>query len=132
MSACLPIWRRISQPASVEPTASPSGRACEVITKRSRRSISVSTCSSIQSLLPLCAFEQLVNPGFIVFRTVQLKNQFGRSPQMQPVGDFMTNVGRRRTQAFQAALTLLVIALHHDEYSGRTAVLSQHHRGNAY
>ena len=42
-SACLPRRRRIWQQARAEPMASPSGRACEVSTKRSRCSMCFST-----------------------------------------------------------------------------------------
>src|SRR6185437_740293 len=131
MSACLPIWRRISQPASAEPTASPSGRACEVTTNRSRRSISAKTWFNIVSLLFFCALQQFVNPGFVVLRTVQQKHQLRSSPQVQPVGDFMADVSRCRTQPFQAALPFFFTTLHHHEYSRRARVLCQLNRGYA-
>src|SRR6266403_5622560 len=129
-SGLLPSCRRISSQASVEPTASPSARACEVSTKCSRLSISFSTWSIIgaASLLLFCPLKQLVNPRAQFFRTVQLEENLWSAPQVQPVGDFVTNKPGSRRKPLQAALALLVAPLHGHQNSRRTAVFRKFHR----
>src|SRR5207249_2972633 len=68
-SDCLPICRKISPHASVEPTASPSARACEVSTNRLRSSISLRTSFNIPaSALPFLTCASFLNgPGVLQF-----------------------------------------------------------------
>src|SRR6185437_7875120 len=77
-SAVLPMPRSISPIAMEEPMASPSGRACEVTTKRLRLSISCNTCCtwSMFAYSFLDSPQQLVNACAVLFRTFEKKSQF--------------------------------------------------------
>src|SRR5690242_20259254 len=93
-SACLPMARRTWQQARAEPTASPSGRACEVNTNRSCSPILRSTSSkaslcllSTRVLTQFAAFlrpvQQFFDPSLSLLGTVETEKQFGCSPDAQ-------------------------------------------------
>src|SRR5579864_6609202 len=101
--------RRIWQQASADPTASPSGRACEVSTNRScspiRRSTSSSTSLCLFStsvLVRLSSFlgpcQQFFDSRFFLFRAVQTEIQLGRSSQPQSLDEFVPDIFTRRFQ----------------------------------
>src|SRR5437016_14228753 len=104
-SVLLPSWRRTWLQARTEPTASPSGRACEVSTKRWRCSMCFRTSASMHypsygkaapharfrlaSLLQ--AGKKLVNSSPELLGPVQFKNQFGGVAQAEPFGDLVAD-----------------------------------------
>src|SRR6266478_3862857 len=112
-SASFPSCRRIWPHAKAEPIPSPSGRACDVTTKRRRSRISCSTRSSIESLKRprvetrraaspfaeetphaasllgpfsaalLGSFQQFLHPAFHLVGTIHLEEKFRRTPEPQ-------------------------------------------------
>src|SRR5438067_13684454 len=99
--------RRICEQASTDPTASPSGRACEVRTKRSRRSICFRTSVTIarpfyirgpgRLLLPfLRTIQQFADPRLVLVRSVDVKKQLWRTSQLEPFRQFVANIAARR------------------------------------
>src|SRR5258706_10513908 len=135
-SALLPIWRRIWQQARTEPTASPSGRACDVSTNRSRRSIAVSTSVIIgcSLLAPCCSHErvlllrlrvlacallrpaqQLVYSSLALLRPVELEDKLRRMPQSEAHADCVTDVSLSGEQAIERVLRRRLVAIHDDE-----------------
>src|SRR5215472_11519978 len=124
-SACLPIERRTWQKASAEPTASPSGRACEVSTNRSRCPICRSTSASMSLCLfsprpllalvaLLCPVQQLLDACLGLLGAIQPEIQFGSAPDAQTLKQFMADVFPRCLQPFETATRLSVVALHVD------------------
>src|SRR5438270_5336538 len=111
-SAILPSWRSTSPQASTEPMASPSGRACEVSTKRWFSSTVLSTSSSIgfvwHSHPRLCALllsllhasQQLIDPGFVFGRAVVIQQKLGNATQSQRDLHRVTDVSLRLLQSF--------------------------------
>src|SRR5215831_3629684 len=98
-SACLPISRRTWQQASAEPTASPSGRACEVSTNRSRCPICRNTSSSISLGLLASLFrplQQFLHASLRLFGSIQPEIQLGRTPDAQALHQFVTDIFSRR------------------------------------
>src|SRR6516165_1339719 len=94
-SACLPISRRTWQQASADPTASPSGRACDVSTNRSRCPICRNTSSSISLCLLasfFCPLQQLFHASLRLFGSIQPEIQFRCTPNAQPLHQFVTDV----------------------------------------
>src|SRR5580700_38908 len=145
-SACLPMARRTWQQASAEPTASPSGRACEVSTNRSCCPICRSTSSSTSlslfstgSFACLVSFlvsllgprQQFFHARLFLFRAVQPEIQFGRASQVQAFHQFVPNVFFRRRQALQALVRVCVIAFHVDPNLRRAAILGDMHGRHA-
>src|SRR5208282_4430181 len=140
-SACLPIARRTWQHASADPTASPSGRACEVSTKRSCCPICRSTSSillclfSTGSLAGLAAFlgprQQFFDSRFLLLRTIQAKIQFRGTPQMQALYQFMTNIFAGSLQALEALIRISVVAFDIDPNLRRAAIIGDVDRGHA-
>src|SRR5215475_6976307 len=96
-SEFLPILRRTWASASVDPMASPSGRACEVTRKRRRWLISCKTCSS-WSIVPLFALsfldsaQNLIDPGAVLLRAVEQKTQLGHVAYTQTNQQFAPDV----------------------------------------
>src|SRR5579863_3914293 len=146
-SACLPMARSTWQQASAEPIASPSGRACDVSTNRSRCPICRSTSSSMlcvrstgflagpRSFLSPAAFlgplQQLLDPRLLALRAINAKEQFRRAPQPQPVRQFAPDVSLGRLQPFHAPLGFVVVAVYIHQNLRRTAVFRQMHAGYA-
>src|ERR1700731_2585419 len=142
-SACLPMARRIWQQASADPTASPSGRACEVSTNRScspiRRSTSSSTSLCLFStgfLAGLASFlrprQQFFDSRLFLFRAVQPEIQLWRSSQPQSLDEFMTDIFARRLQSLQTLVCILVIAFHVDPNLRGPAVIGDVDCRHAY
>src|SRR5262249_4610102 len=133
ISACFPNCCKISPHARVEPTASPSARACEVSRKRWRLRISVRTLTSIVLVL-LGSLQQFVDSCLIFFRAVELKKQFWRPPKVQPIGNFVANEPRRSHQPFNTPLTLFFTSMHGHQNPCRAGIFSEfhsRHRGQA-
>src|SRR6202034_815571 len=135
--------RKIWQQASADPTASPSGRACEVNTNRSCSPIWRSTSSSKSLCLFSTGFlarlvsllgarQQFLDSSFFLFRTVQPKIQLGGASQVQALHQFMTDIFARRFQTLQAFVRIRVIAFHVDPNLRRPAIVRDMHRGHAY
>src|ERR1700680_146149 len=112
-SACLPMERRIWQHASADPTASPSGRACEVSRKRLRRSMWLRTSFNISACTPsdllsapfLVAFQKLVDSCGVRLRAIQLKIQLGWTAQVQTLSQFTADETHGSRQTLQRAFT---------------------------
>src|SRR6266567_671258 len=132
-SACLPMARRTWQQASADPTASPSGRACDVSTNRSCCPICRSTSST-----PLCLFSTGFLAGFVSFfrprqqfldsrlfhfRAVQTEIQFRGASQAQALDQFMPDVLARRFQTFQALVGICIVAFDIHPNLRRPAIL---------
>src|SRR5579863_4021375 len=141
-SASLPIERRIWQHASADPTASPSGRACEVSRNRSRCSMCLRTsfnifgCTPIDSTLELMTpflvtFQKLIDSGCVSLRAVQLKIQLRWTAQVQTLSHFTANETNRRRQPLQRAFGFLVVALNDHENPRGTRIASEHHTAHA-
>src|SRR6202162_156899 len=135
--------RRIWQQASADPTASPSGRACEVSTNRScspiRRSTSSSTSLCLFStgfLAGLVSFlgprQQFFDSRLFLFGAVQPEIQLWRSSQPQSLDQFMPDIFARRFQSLQALVCILVIAFDVDPNLRGPAVVRDVDRGHAY
>src|SRR4051812_6811542 len=133
-SACFPMARNTWQQASADPTASPSGRACEVNTKRSCWPI----CRSTSSSTSLCLFstglfgsfaallrsiQQLFHSRFVLFGAVQPEVQFRCAPESQPIHQLMADIFPRRFQTFETLVSFRVIAFHVHPNFGRTPVI---------
>src|SRR5579862_1620857 len=137
-SASLPIARSTWQNASAEPTASPSGRACEVSKNRLRCPICFKTSSSIttslsRSAAPLpVAVQQFVDSGFVLLRSIELKKQLRWTAQVQPLRNFVPNKTDRRSQPCERKLRFGIVAFHGDQNTRRTSILSQFHRAHVY
>src|SRR5215469_5317827 len=95
--------RRTWQQARADPTASPSGRACEVSTKRSRRPICRSTSSSMSlgllstgflaRLVPLFRpLQQFFDSSFVLLGAIEPENQLGSAPDSQPLYEFVADI----------------------------------------
>src|SRR5579862_1046049 len=141
-SACLPIARRTWQQASAEPTASPSGRACEVSTKRSCcpiwRRTSSSTLLGLLStgfpmrLVPLFRpLQQLFYPCLVSLGAVEPEIQFRRAPDAQTLHQFVADIFARGFQSFQALIGILVVAFDVDPDFRRASVIGHMYRGDA-
>src|SRR6202049_61528 len=122
--------------------ASPSGRACEVSTKLSRRSICRSTSSSMslrrlatrfvgRLVAFLCPLQQLLNSGLFPFRTIESEKQLGRTPQVQALHQFMADKFPSRFQTLQTAFRLLVVAIRIHQDLGGAAIFGKVHTRNA-
>src|SRR5438270_1916245 len=128
--ACLPMARRICEQASTEPMASPSGRACEVSTKRSRCSMCFSTSVSTLGFLPfslLRPIQQFRNASLILLRAIHLKKQFWRTPQAEVVGQFVPDKASGGSQTLQRAVGFGIVALDNDKDTSRTGIGSELH-----
>src|SRR5260370_12145100 len=132
-SACLPMARSTWQQASAEPTASPSGRACDVSTNLSccpicRRTSSTPLCFfstiSLACLVSLLrSRQQLFHSRLFLLRTIQTEIQLGSSSQMQPLHQFVTAVLFRGFQALQALVRVLIAAFDiHPDFCGSSIV----------
>src|SRR5579863_215502 len=133
-SACLPIRRRIWAQARAEPTASPSGRACDVSRKRLRCSMCLITSSSIFVLtfFPLLGtVQKLVDSGAELVGAIELKMKLRRPAQMQILRYFPANESNRRGQSLQRAYGFCLVSLQRDKNSRRAGVLGKNHTGNA-
>src|ERR1019366_3604864 len=141
-SACLPMARSTWQQASAEPTASPSGRACDVSTNRSCCPICLSTSSTLLCLFStvcLARFAPLLRPRqqffhsrLFLLRAVQPKIQLRSAPQVQPLHEFVPDVFLCRCQAFQAVVRVLVIAFNIDPHLRRSAIIRDVNRRHAH
>src|ERR1019366_1789900 len=147
-SASLPIMRRIWPQARAEPMPSPSGRACEVTTKRrrariSRRTSSSMKCSSLSThcpsgaglgILPRAFFrapQKLVNSTLQLIGTINLEIGFRRPAQPQPLRQFVPDIILGGGQPFEGALGLGFIAGNRNHDPSGTRVLSHDHRADA-
>src|SRR5271154_6610105 len=144
-SACLPMARKTWQHASADPMASPSGRACDVSTKRSRCSICWRTsCNILLRLLLVLlvrsrtrfhslfrARSQFFHARFFPLRTVQPEIQFRRASQPQTFNQFMPYIFLGGEQAFEASIGFSVVAIHIHEDLCRTAVIGHMHRSHS-
>src|SRR5579864_5420783 len=141
-SACFPRARNTWQQASAEPIASPSGRACEVSTKRSccpicrSTSSSMSLCRLSTGLLSRLASlfgpgQQLFNARFILLGAVEAEKQLGRATEVQALDQFMANIFASSFQAFEALVGVGVVAFHVDPYFGRAAIVGDVDGGHA-
>src|SRR5215469_14853590 len=102
-SACFPISRRTWQQARADPTASPSGRACEVSTNRSCCPICRNTSSSILLCLLAslsCPPQQLFHTSLRLFGAVQPEKQFRGTSDAQALYQFVTDVLARCFEPF--------------------------------
>src|SRR5580704_13879560 len=111
-SACLPIRRRIWAQARAEPTASPSGRACDVSRKRLRCSICLRTSSNIFGLAFLSllgAVQKLINSDGELVRAVQLKMKFRRTTKVQVLRHLATDESDGRGQSLQRTFGFFVV-----------------------
>src|SRR5579872_1219224 len=123
-SASLPRASKTWQQASAEPTASPSGRACDVSRNLCRCSIFLRTSRNIPLLASfLSPIQQLGDSRFMLLRTVQLKEQLRRSPQMQTLGNLVTDESDRCREAFECPVRLGIVAPHRDEDPCGTGVI---------
>src|SRR5579863_5383814 len=132
-SACLPSARKIWQHASADPTASPSGRACEVSTKRSRCSICRRTSCNITLffLIPLplqlrfgsslvllralaCPRQQFFHSSLFLLRPVQPEIQLGSPSQSQSLNQLVTDIFAGCFQTLDAPICVLIVPLHID------------------
>src|ERR1041385_6883873 len=133
--------RRTWQQARAEPMASPSGRACEVSTNRSRcpicrRTSSISLCRfSTGFLAGLAPFsrppQQFLYPRLLALRTIEPEKQFRGTPQALAVGEFAPDVSLGCVETFQAALRLIIIALDIHQNLRTTAIFRQVHARHA-
>src|SRR5882724_1241885 len=145
-SAVLPSCRSTSPHASTEPMASPSGRACEVSTKRWFSSSVLSTSLSIgfvcHSRPRLCGLllsllhssQQLIDPGFIFSRTVVVEKKFGNAPQAERDLHRMADISLRFLQTFHGFCCFFFAPLDfHVDARQLAARLHHHftHRGQA-
>src|SRR5579862_556367 len=159
-SASLPIARRIWRQARAEPIASPSGRACEVSTKRLRCSMCLRTSFNIKNrrrpsvfspqplhalcrrLLGrlttedllfslLCAAQQFINSCAVLVRAVEMKIQLRRAAKMQIFRDFAPDESNCRGQAFKRTVGLGVISIERDVNLCRARIFCQHNAGDA-
>src|SRR5579862_2434770 len=141
-SACLPMARRTWQQARAEPTASPSGRACEVSTKRSCCPICRSTFSS--TLLGLLStgfpmrlvalfrpLQQLFYPGLVLLGAIEAEIQFRGTPYAQTFHQFMADIFARGFQAFQALIGVGIVAFDIDPDFCGASVVRDVNRGDA-
>src|ERR1700756_417585 len=142
-SACFPISRKTWQQARADPTASPSGRACDVSTNRSCCPICRSTSSSMllglistgflagfaSSFFPL---QQFLDPGFRLFGAIQAKIELGGSPDPQPLYQLVTDIFASRFQPFYTPIGFRVIALHIDPNLGGSSIVCDVDRGHAH
>src|SRR5215472_7048493 len=142
-SACLPMARNTWQQASAEPTASPSGRACEVSTKRSRCPICRSTSSRMSlglistrflvGLVSLASpFQQLFHSSLGLLGAVETEIQLRRAPEAQPLYQFMANVFASCFQPRQTSIGFPVIAFDMDPYLSRASVIRHVNRRHAH
>src|SRR5579859_939293 len=122
------------QQASAEPMASPSGRACEVSTKRSRCPICRSTSSSMSLCLRstgllsgfaslFLPFQQFFDACFCLFTAIEAEIQFRSTPDAQALDQFVANIFARRFQTFDAEVGFGIVALDVDPYLGRAAIV---------
>src|SRR5215470_9470546 len=134
-SACLPISRRTWQQASADPTASPSGRACDVSTNRSRCPICRNTSSSISLRLLtslFCALEQFFHTGLRLFGSIQPEIQFGRTPDAQPLYQFVADIFACRLEPLYTPVSFGVITLNVDPNFGGPAIVGNVDRRHTY
>src|SRR5271165_3548663 len=120
-SACLPMARSTWQQASADPTASPSGRACEVNTNRSCCPICRSTSSSMSlrlfstGFLAVLAslsgpFQQFFDSRFTLFGAVETEIQLGCAAEAQALHKFVANVFAGGFEAFDTLVGVGIIA----------------------
>src|SRR5262249_46919948 len=124
-SACFPISRKTWQQARADPTASPSGRACDVSTNRSRCPICRNTSSSISLRLLtslFCALEQFFHTGLRLFGSIQPEIQFGRTPDAQPLYQIVSDLSASRLAPLPTPLSYGVIRRHPDPHLGAHAM----------
>src|SRR5947209_2012149 len=140
-SVSLPIARRICEQASTEPTASPSGRACDVSTNCWRRSISCSTCASVcistaflatlffaSSLYPT---QQLIDPCALLVAAIDLKVKLRRLAQVQAEGKLAPNKQLRRLKTLERLLGLVVFAIKMHKHPRGSAIRRHQDVGHA-
>src|SRR5579872_53180 len=133
-SACFPIARRTWQHASAEPTASPSGRACDVNTNRSCCPICRSTSSSMSlRLLSTCVLwwlrtflgplQQFLDARFGQLGAVKAKIQFRSASDAEAFDEFVADILASGFEAFETAVCLDVIAFDINPDFGRTTII---------
>src|SRR3954471_4460883 len=123
-SAVLPSCRRTAPQASTEPIASPSGRACEVSTKRWFSATVLSTsCSMILCgtadlgcALLLCSLlhppQQLIDARFVFHRTIVVEQKLRHAAQPERDLDGMADISLRLLQTFHRQLSFFFRSLH--------------------
>jgi hypothetical protein len=79
----------------------------------------------------LIAFQQLINPGRVRLRAVQLKIQLWRTAQVQTLRDFTADETNCCRQSLQRAFSFFIIALDYHEDPGRARVASELHAAYA-
>src|SRR5580658_7453776 len=146
-SACFPKARRIWQHASADPTASPSGRACEVSTKRSRCSICFRTSCSIWLffLLRPCraaglallraqsrALQQFFHSRFFNVGTIQPEVQFRCASQAQALHQLMPYIFPGSGKPLQTSLGFRIITIDKYTHLRRPPVIRNHHTAHAH
>src|SRR5579859_3890877 len=138
-SACFPIARKIWQQASADPTASPSGRACEVSTNRSCCAICRSTSSTLLCFFSTGCLASLLRPRqqffhsrFFLLRAVQPEIQLRSAPQVQPLHQFMPDIFLRGFQSFQALVCIFVATLDVDPDLRGPAIIRNMNRCHAH
>src|SRR5581483_7263677 len=145
-SACFPMERSARQKARAEPTASPSGRACEVSTKRScwamcrRTSSRWSLCLVCTGILALlvsfpCPLQQLFNSRLVLLSAIESENQFRGAANAQPLYQLVADIFTSGFKAFDATVSLGIVTLDIDpDFRGASVVsnMDRSHTHQAY